>query len=59
MALNCEFEVGPDCIVFITRSNGDRIELKGFDLDAENAANLATMINEGMNVKVELKEIET
>jgi len=40
-----EFDVPKDCMVFITRTNGDQIVIKRVHLGPENAANLANLIN--------------
>jgi len=57
-AINSEFEVGADGVTFTTKTNGDYVELKGFHFDAENAANLATLINSETILSVEIKAKE-
>lgn len=39
------FTAGPDQIRFATQANGDRIEIRGVHLGADDAAKLAELIN--------------
>ena len=47
--------VGADQIDFNTKTNGDRLSIRGIDLDADNAATLAWLINNG-EVKIIFKQ---
>ena len=55
MAIECEFDVGPDGIVFTTMTNGDQIRISKVNLDSENAANLASLIGNGATLTVQIK----
>lgn len=56
MAKVCEFLVGPDQIEFRTQKNGDKVRIAGVKLTAENAANLAWLVNGSNHLHVEIKE---
>jgi len=49
----CEFETSIDQVKFTTSTNGDRLVLKGFHLDQDNAATLAWLINQDSNCRLE------
>jgi hypothetical protein len=52
----CEIIVPPDSVRFTTRTNGDTVTIKGVDLDNENAAALAWLINQQGNLQVRIRE---
>ena len=56
MSRECIFEIAADQCEFRTMTNGDRIKLSGMDIDAQNAADLAFMIQEGNLLEVQIKE---
>ncbi len=58
MFTNIEFALGPDQIAFDTRTNGDTIRIVRLNLNAEQAAALAYLINQPEPLKVKVK-IET
>lgn len=58
---NCEFDVEPDCLIFITKTNGDHIEIgphagAAVHLGQTAAKNLAYLINGGKTLTIEIKE---
>lgn len=55
-ARKCVFIVKPDQIVFTTRTNGDHISLDKIHIDSSNGADLAWLIQEGVDLRVEIKE---
>jgi uncharacterized protein (DUF934 family) len=50
------FTVLADQIMFMTRSNGDHIEMRNH-LTEEAAANLAALINSGKELEVRIKKV--
>ena len=54
----CEFQVGADQVRLTTRTNGDSILIEHINLDKNNAAALAHLINrvENHNLTIEIKE---
>lgn len=56
MSVTSEFEVGVDNIIFTTRANGDKIEIKGVNIDQENATNLASLVNSKKTLTVKIEE---
>lgn len=56
MARECTFEVTADQCEFRTKTNGDRIKLSGMDIDAQNAADLAYLIQDAVVLEVQIKE---
>ena len=56
MARECNFELAADQCEFRTMTNGDRIKMMGMDLDAQNAADLAYMIQDAAILEVQIKE---
>jgi len=54
--MKSETIVDVDNIVFITRTNGDRIEIRKVHFTAQNAANLAQMINSNKQLKIIIKD---
>lgn len=56
--MNAEVIVGVDQIEFTTKTNGDRIRINGIHFDAENASNLAHLINSQEQLKVEISSID-
>ena len=48
MATKCEFIAEHDKTTLTTCTNGDRIEVRGIHLGAEEAGNLAVLINSGV-----------
>lgn len=52
---SCEFNAEADQIELKTRTNGDFIEIRGINLDQENAAALAWLINADNHLTVEIK----
>lgn len=57
MVLKAEFDAGPDCIIFTTQTNSDRIRIGPVHLDAANAAELARLININQTVHIVIKEV--
>jgi hypothetical protein len=55
MSIRCETDIQPDMMIFTTRSNGDRIEIR-CALGATNSANLATLINSGETLTLIVKK---
>jgi hypothetical protein len=55
--MKAEIIVGSDQIEFMTRTNGDRVRIQGAHFTAEDAANLAHMINDQEQIKVVFKEL--
>lgn len=55
MAEKVTVEVDADKLIFTTRSNGDRILLYGFHLTPEDAAMLATMVNDSIPLTIVVK----
>lgn len=55
MAIKSEFDTGVDTIAFTTKTNGDRVDIRGVHLGTEAAANLATLINGGQVLTVVIK----
>jgi len=55
----CEFTVGADNVRLTTLTNGDSILIQRINLDADNAAALAHLINrtQNHNLKIEITEI--
>jgi len=53
--MKAEAEVSVDGIEFTTKTNGDKLRITGLHFDAENAANLATLINSGESLKLIIK----
>lgn len=54
----CEFEVKADQVRLQTQTNGDTIFIKGINLNKNQAAALAYLINtvDNHNLKIEVKE---
>jgi len=53
----CEFNAGADQVRLMTQTNGDSITMKGLNLDKDQAASLAYLINDTDNhLKIEIKE---
>jgi hypothetical protein len=50
-----KFEVPPDKMIFNTQTNGDKIMIHGVHLKPEQAAILATLINGGEPVTVNIE----
>ena len=64
MATKAEFDVPPDCMSFLTFTNGDHIEIGPHNrppvhIGSEAAANLASLINTGDILTVIIKKKET
>ena len=55
MFTNVEFNLGADQVMFSTQTNGDAIRIKSLELNAEQAARLAYLINQPDPLKVEIK----
>lgn len=55
----CEFQVGADQVRLTTRTNGDSILIEHINLDKDNAAALAHLINrvDNHNLRIEIKEM--
>ena len=56
MARECNFELAADQCEFRTRTNGDRIKMDGMNIDAQNAADLAYMIQDAAILEIQIKE---
>ena len=57
---NVEFEIDPkivDGMRFVTHVNGDLLELRNLELDAEQASAVAYLVNQSKKLKVEIKII--
>ncbi len=48
--------VPPDSITFTSKTNGDKINIKGVHVEQDDAAALAYMIQSGKDLKVIFKE---
>ena len=55
--MKAEVIVGTDQIEFTTKTNGDRIRIQGVHFGADNASNLAKLINSQESIKVVFKEL--
>jgi hypothetical protein len=53
----CEFVAKQDSITFTTKTNGDSVYCKGLHISAEDGAALAYMIQNGNDLRVEIKEV--
>lgn len=56
MAKKCEFVIKEDQLTFRTRSNGDHVQMDGMEIDADNAADLAYLIQSAVNLQITIKE---
>ncbi len=56
MADKIDFDVNLDQVIFTTQTNGDRIEIKDINLSADEAGNLAHMVNNGRKLRITIKE---
>jgi hypothetical protein len=56
--MKAQFTVGTDGLVFQTRTNGDKIIITKIHLEADDAANLAKMINTDGELKVTIKDVQ-
>ena len=56
MATKCTFVAKADQLEFRTKTNGDYLRLSGIHIDADNAADLARMIQDGNDLDVTIKE---
>jgi len=54
--LKCEFDVPLDNMILQTRTNGDRIEIRGIHLGEAEAANLAQLVNSSAVLHVVIKK---
>jgi len=54
--MKAETTVAIDNIEFTTRTNGDKLRITKMHFDPENAANLATLINSGVELKLIIKD---
>ena len=53
----CEFNVGADQVRLTTQTNGDTVYIKSLNLNEEQAASLAYLLNKQTNhLKIEIKE---
>jgi len=52
---HCEFVIISDKLEMTTQTNGDRIVISGINLDANQAAALAYLVNCDSALKVEIK----
>jgi len=52
---HCEFIVIADKVELTTQTNGDRIVILGINLDANQAAALAYLVNSHSALKIEIK----
>lgn len=52
---SCEFDVEHDKIELATRTNGDVIKIRGINLDKEQAASLAWLVNADNHLTIEIK----
>lgn len=55
MYQNVEFDIMPDQLQFNTQTNGDKLRISGINLDANQAAALAYLINQPESLKIEIK----
>jgi len=55
--MKAEVIVEPDQIGFSTKTNGDRVRIQGVHFGADDASNLAKLINSQESIKVVFKEI--
>jgi hypothetical protein len=56
--MKAEVIVNKDDIRFITRTNGDKLKIENIHFDADDASNLALMINSGNKLKLVIKTIQ-
>ncbi len=52
---NAEFTVTADQIELRTKTNGDEVRMRGMHLGPEAAANLARLVNLGVDLHIEIK----
>lgn len=52
----CEFIIKADHVKFTTQTNGDVVLITGVNLNAEQAASMAYLINQPGNLKIEIKK---
>jgi len=52
----CEFLIIADKVELTTQTNGDRIVISGINLDANQAAALAYLVNSHGALKIEIKK---
>lgn len=55
MAEPAEFTVTTDQIELRTKTNGDRVDMRGMHLGPEAAANLARLVNLEVDLHIEIK----
>ncbi len=54
----CEFQAGADQVRLTTQTNGDSIAIKHLNLDRDQAASLAYLINDTTNhLSIEIKKV--
>ena len=53
---NVEFVTKADQIAFSTQTNGDKIVITGIDLNAEQAAAMAYLVNQPKPLHIEIKK---
>ncbi len=51
----CEFDVEHDQIELKTRANGDFIEIRGINLNSNQASSLAYLVNTDNHLTIEIK----
>lgn len=56
MAVKCVFTAKKDQVLFRTRTNGDHVHFDRVKVDADNAADLARLIQNGVELEITIKE---